>query len=163
VPTDFSECSRQALRYAVPLAREFDASIYLLFVVQVNYPSAEVIDVNLPKLEAELREQGERQLRTLLERDIGGQVPAQAVVRTGQPMDEILHAAETLDIDLIILSTHGRTGLAHVFLGSTAEKVVRHARCPVFIVREKEHEFVPPLRTRLYERETESPALPHHD
>ena len=163
VPTDFSECSRQALRYAVPFARQFDASIVLLFVAQVNFPGAEVIDVNVARLETELRVSGERQLKALLEREIGGAVPARAVVRTGQPVSEILHVAETMDIDLIVISTHGRTGLAHVFLGSTAEKIVRHAKCPVFVVREKERDFVPSLNARRYEGNEETKVLPQHD
>ena len=68
-------------------------------------------------------------------------MPFNAVVREGEPHSEIVAAAEELATDLIVLSTHGRTGIAHVFLGSTAEKVVRHAGCPVLIVREREHEF----------------------
>jgi hypothetical protein len=73
--------------------------------------------------------------------------------------------AEIMDIDLILISTHGRSGLAHVFLGSTAEKVVRHAPCPVFVVREKEREFVlakdaaTEKRTHEINSDTESPQL----
>jgi universal stress protein A len=69
-------------------------------------------------------------------------VPSRAVVQTGNPELAIVDAAKELGIDLIILSTHGRTGLSRVLLGSTAEKVVRHAGCPVLIVREHEHEFI---------------------
>ena len=57
------------------------------------------------------------------------------VVRDGKPFQEICHAAETLGADLIVLTTHGHTGLKHVWLGSTAERVVRHAKCPVLVVR----------------------------
>jgi len=64
------------------------------------------------------------------------------LVRYGTPFAEIADAARTLKADLIILTTHGYTGLKHVFMGSTAERVVRHAPCPVLTVREKEHEFV---------------------
>jgi nucleotide-binding universal stress UspA family protein len=64
------------------------------------------------------------------------------LVRYGTPFAEITDAARTLKADLIILTTHGYTGLKHVFMGSTAERVVRHAPCPVLTVREKEHEFV---------------------
>ncbi len=72
-------------------------------------------------------------------------VRAQAVVRVvrqGEPYLEILSVARELGMDLIILSTHGRTGLARVLMGSTTEKVVRHADCPVLVVREHEHEFL---------------------
>jgi nucleotide-binding universal stress UspA family protein len=65
------------------------------------------------------------------------------LVRFGRAFHEIAHAAETLKVDLIIISTHGYTGLKHALLGSTTERVVRHASCPVLVVRPCEHEFVP--------------------
>src|SRR5438046_2829865 len=64
------------------------------------------------------------------------------LVRFGKPFQEICDAARGLKVDLIVISTHGYTGLKHAVLGSTAERVVRHAPCPVFVVREQEHEFV---------------------
>jgi Universal stress protein family len=69
-------------------------------------------------------------------------VPVNLQVRIGRPFHEIVTLAEALHIDLIIVATHGHTGLKHVFLGSTAERVIRHAPCPVLVVREKEREFV---------------------
>ena len=69
-------------------------------------------------------------------------VRGQALVRLGQPHREITEAAKELHVDLIVLATHGYTGLKHAFLGSTAERVVRHAPCPVLTVREREHDFV---------------------
>jgi len=92
-------------------------------------------------VDAELVQAAKSELHTL-RRTVDDEVPSEAVLRVGNPHVEIIEAAEELGIDLIILSTHGRTGLAHVFLGSTAERVVRHAGCPVLIVREHEHEFV---------------------
>lgn len=73
---------------------------------------------------------------------LGDVVRSNIVVRTGSPGHEIIEAAQELNVDLIILSTHGRTGLERFILGSTAEKVVRRAGCPVLIVRENEHEFI---------------------
>jgi nucleotide-binding universal stress UspA family protein len=64
------------------------------------------------------------------------------VVRLGHPYQEITDAARELKVDLIVISTHGYTGLKHVLLGSTAERIVRHAPCPVLTVREKEQDFV---------------------
>jgi len=64
------------------------------------------------------------------------------LVRFGKPFQEICDAARGLKVDLIVISTHGYTGLKHAVLGSTAERVVRHAPCPVLVVREQEHEFV---------------------
>jgi nucleotide-binding universal stress UspA family protein len=88
-----------------------------------------------------MREAGKKQLETL-RRTIDAEIPSKTLLRVGSPQVEIINAAKESGIDVIILSTHGRTGLAHVFLGSTAERVVRHAGCPVLIVREEEHEFV---------------------
>ena len=144
VPIDFSECSRQALRYALPLARQFRASVTLLYVVQVYFPSPEAADLHLSALEEKLRRSGEKELDRMLREEVGNQVPADKLVRTGQPYVEIVDAARANDIDLIIISTHGHMGLTHACLGSTAEKVVRFATCPVFVVREKEREFVAP-------------------
>ena len=69
-------------------------------------------------------------------------IGAEALVRAGQPYYEITTAAKELDVDLIVITTHGRTGLKHALLGSTAERVVRHAPCPVLTVREREHDFI---------------------
>ncbi|MCF6154532.1 MAG: universal stress protein [Candidatus Brocadia sp.] len=66
------------------------------------------------------------------------------IIMRGTPFLEIIRAARKYDIDLITIATHGRTGFSHVFLGSTAEKVVRHAPCPVLCVKHPEHEFVVP-------------------
>ena len=70
-----------------------------------------------------------------------GMKPVQSIVRTGLPAQEIVEAAKQFDVDLIIIATHGYTGWKHFAIGSTAERVVRAAPCPVMVVREKEHEF----------------------
>jgi universal stress protein A len=75
-------------------------------------------------------------------KDLPGDLNKTTLLRSGRPAYEIVEAAKRLDTDLIIISTHGHTGLKHVFLGSTAENVVRYAPCPVLTVREHEHEFV---------------------
>ena len=144
VPTDFSECSRKALQYALPFARQFGASITLLHVVQINYSGAEFAPVDYPLLERQMLETGEKQLGELGRITLPEDVLGHTVVRLGRPALEIAETAKKEEIDLIIMSTHGRTGLKHVFLGSTAENVVRHAPCPVLTVREHEHEFVRP-------------------
>ncbi len=136
VPVDFSDCSRKALQYAIPFARQFGGELTLLFVVQ-PYPS--VPDIG--PLDAESTQEAEEHLEAVC-KTVDPEVPCKPVLRTGNPHLEIIDAAKELDIDLIIISTHGRSGLEHVLLGSTAEKVVRHAGCPVLIVREHEREFV---------------------
>lgn len=136
VPVDFSHCSKKALKYAIPFAEQFDAELTLLHLVQRYVESAEALVVPV-----ESAEDIQKDLETL-RATIGDAVPSRALVRMGDPAVGIIAVAKELKIDLIILSTHGRTGLERVLLGSTAEKVVRHAGCPVLIVREHEHEFV---------------------
>lgn len=143
VPVDFSDCSKKALQYAIPLAKQFGAAITLLHVVQVNYASGpEFGTIDFPLLESDLRKSAQTQLAALVEKEISGQVPHQTEVCVGAEAAEIVQAAKELESDLIIISTHGRTGLRHVFLGSVAENVVRLAPCPVLVVREHEREFV---------------------
>lgn len=141
VPIDFSERCQKALRYAAKFAEQFGSDVTLLHVIQpVVYPT----DFGYPPTVVEPSDDGMR-------REVEGRleslakttgIPMQPLIRVGQPYHEIATAAEELNVDLIILTTHGRTGLQHVLLGSTAERVVRHAPCPVLTVREREHDFV---------------------
>lgn len=143
VPVDFSACSRKALQYAIPLAREFGAAIALIHVVHVNYAAGpEFGAMDFPLVEADLRKNAEGELAKLAAAEIQGQVAFVCLVRSGLEVIEIVDAAKKLESDLIVISTHGRTGLKHVFMGSVAENVVRLAPCPVLVVREQEHEFV---------------------
>ena len=142
VPLDFSACSFKALQYAVPFARQSGASLILLNVVQIVYPTGEFGPLEPPLPETELATASQQQLDALIQTHIGSQVPTTTQVRTGQPAEEIVRAASEEEVDLIIISTHGHTGLKHVLLGSVAEHVVRRAPCPVLTVREHEHDFV---------------------
>ncbi len=141
VPVDFSACSKKALQYAIPFARQFGAELTILYVVQPFLPVPEMVTVDLATIESQMRQTGEQQLAAL-KATVDESVDCKTALRVGNPHGEIIEAAKTLGSDLIILSTHGHTGLAHVFLGSTAERVVRSADCPVLVVREKEHDFV---------------------
>jgi universal stress protein A len=141
VPVDFSDCSSKALQYALPFAKEFEASILLLHVVTPFLPPAEMAMVDVSEIELKMRESGARELAAL-RAAVEKEAPVETALRVGRPDTEIVRAAKELDADVIVLSTHGRTGLAHMFMGSTAEQVVRRAGCPVFVVREREHEFV---------------------
>jgi nucleotide-binding universal stress UspA family protein len=143
VPTDFSDCSKKALQYALVLAKRHEAAITLLYVVPApNYASAEFGPIDYASLESEMRTSGDKQLSALSVDELRGEVSGDTVVRTGAPAVEIIDVAEGLPADLIVISTHGHTGLKHVFLGSVAEHVVRHAPCPVLVVREREREFL---------------------
>jgi nucleotide-binding universal stress UspA family protein len=142
VPIDFSDCSKKALQYALPLASEHEAALTLLYVVPPAYGAGEYGGINYAQLEASMRQDGEKALAKLAASEVRGDVPADTLVRVGSPSREIIETAKDLPADLIVLSTHGRTGLKHVFLGSVAEHVVQRAPCPVFVVREREHECV---------------------
>jgi nucleotide-binding universal stress UspA family protein len=142
VPIDFSGCAKKALQYAIPLAQEHEAAITLLYVVPTNYGLGEYGGIDYASLEGEMRASGEKQLAKLVVDEVRGEVPADTLLRAGSPAAEIIEVAKSLGADLIVISTHGRTGLKHVLLGSIAEHVVRHAPCPVLVVREHEHDFV---------------------
>ena len=142
VPIDFSWPSKKALEYALPFARQFGAKITLVFVLEppvytgdIGYVPLEVDDGGSLKAASE-------KLAELASQAIDPGLLDKTLVRTGRPFQEIADAARELDADLIIIATHRYTGLKHVFLGSTVERVVRHAPCPVLTVREEEHEFV---------------------
>lgn len=141
VPVDFSDCSKKALAYAVPFAKQFGAEIVIIYVVQPYPPVPEMTAVDFDAILTQARKGGEGELAKLRE-SITDDVTIKTVLRVGRPDLEIVRAADELNADLILLSTHGRTGLGRVFLGSVAEHVTRYAHCPVLTVREREHEFV---------------------
>src|SRR5262249_9594727 len=143
----FSKYSQVALTYAVALAEKFGAELHLLHVVQdlaVFIPDAVAVAPPIaPPLEqftAAAREALERVVREngLEQRTVHREI------REGTPFYEIIRFAREQDIDLIVMGTHGHSGLAHMLLGSVTEKVVRKAPCPVLTVRHPEHEFVHP-------------------
>lgn len=137
VPIDLSETSAQALPYASALARQFDAKIILLYVIEPVAISPVFWDLlPLPENTDQTAELAVKAQLDQLGREVfAAEVPARTLVANGVPHEEITKAAKSLGADLIILSTHGHTGLKHVLLGSTAERVVRHATCPVLVVR----------------------------
>lgn len=140
VPLDFSAHALRALRYAAGLARLFQSELVLLHVTEpVVYPS-DFGYAPLPTNEFEetFRRDAQDRLTELAKAQLADGVKAEPVLRLGKPYVEITTAARELGADLIVITTHGYTGLTHVVLGSTAERVVRHAPCPVLVVREPE-------------------------
>jgi len=138
--TDFSESARHAQRYAMALAETFGATLHALHVVseEAFVPAPEL---QLRWLETET-DRARKQLHADLGRmPIGGQ-PAVLVVQTGHTVHEIIKYASEHEIDLMIVGTHGRTGLSHLLIGSIAEKVVRLATCPVLTVHPSDHPFI---------------------
>jgi len=146
LPTDFSNYSAAATKYACELATKFDAELHLLHTLEVHLASAPSFGMGLalPKYINESRAAAEKSLAGVLDpKWLTGRRVIQAVVE-GFPKVEIIHYARKQNIDLIVLSTHGRTGLSHMIMGSVAENVVRTAPCPVLTVRPEGHQFVMP-------------------
>ncbi len=142
VPVDFSAPSQEALSFARRLARSFGAGITLLHVVETTavapFPEMPAyLDYSSEDLDA-----AKRDLRALAAEISDDAKTVRAVVRNGLAAHEIVEAAKELDSDLIVIATHGYTGWKHFCIGSTAERVVRTAPCPVFVARAKEHDLV---------------------
>lgn len=156
VPTDFSEYSAEAMKYACALAEKFDAELHLLHVLEMHVSSTPVFAGGLA-LSPHVQESREAAEKSLLHIASGRQAIRATVV--GPPFLEILRYARDHQIDLIVMGTHGRSGLAHVLLGSVAERVVRKSFCPVMTVRHPKHEFVMPF-DRLPARQVQDASEP---
>ncbi len=137
VPIDFSEHSKNALKFAVSFAKHFKSELLLLYVVEPTIYPADFSfgQVAVPNIENELRERGRIELEQLAINHIGDELQSKTFVLTGKPFLEIINTALDMEVDLIIIATHGHTGVEHILFGGTAEKVVRKAPCPVLIVR----------------------------
>lgn len=138
VPIDFSNFSKNALRYAVNFAKIFNSKIFLVYVVEpVIYPSDfSMGQVTFPVNDLEMNVRAKDELNNLAKAEIVAEIEVETIIKTGKPFVEINETASELDIDLIVIATHGHTGMEHLLFGSTAEKVVRKAPCPVLTLRE---------------------------
>jgi len=138
VPIDFSDYSKSALKYAVNFCKNFNAEMILIYVVEpvIYPPDFSMGQIAIPSVNAEWDERARQELDKLAKEEIPDNVPVKTIIKTGKPFLEIIENAGELDVDLIIIATHGRTGVEHILFGSTAEKVVRKAPCPVLTLRE---------------------------
>ena len=135
-PVDFSETSDYALEYALDLARQLGASVTLLHVCQLPAHPMDAGDMfPLEEFENEYMTRFSKQLDELVARHAGKGVELDSRITCGIPYDEINQAADEVSADLVVIGTHGRTGLAHMLLGSVAERVVRTSRVPVLTLR----------------------------
>jgi nucleotide-binding universal stress UspA family protein len=136
VPTDFSEYADDALDYAIELAKTLQARLTVLYVyylpsLALGEVSPVVIDDTLQAMETNARQQAQKALARVLRAGLQGD----SVIVEGTPFQMIIDTAKDKGADLIVMGTHGRTGLSHVLMGSVAEKVVRLAPCPVLVTR----------------------------
>lgn len=132
IPLDFSECANQALEYAMTLAKKLQARLTLAHVVYLP----KMVEVDIAPYQEQLEAGAMQAMETNLKRVQDAGLEVDIVTVHGVPFREIVELARDRDVDLIIMGTHGHTGLQHVFLGSVAEKVVRLAPCPVLVVRQ---------------------------
>ncbi len=140
-PTDFSPHAAGALRYAAGLAERLGATLHLLHVlpdVVVPVGPDPTLTPSLPpEYYTETEEQSRLALLKMLDPAGGGIRSSEVAVRWGSPVDAIVAFAADQKIDLVVIATHGRTGLSHVLLGSVAERIVREAPCPVLTIRDR--------------------------
>ena len=135
VPIDFSETSVGALRHAIGLAKQFKASLCLLYVYEPPTFLAGYHTLPITVPDDQVMQKARIQLDSLVPPEGEPGLPLQSFVRRGKAFDEIVKFAQEQAVDLIVISTHGYTGLKHTLMGSTAERVIRHAQCPVLVVR----------------------------
>ena len=136
VPTDFSEYADYALDYAIELAKTFQARVTVLYVyylptLALGEVSPAVIDETLEAMETNARQQTQKALARVLNAGLQGD----SAIAEGVPFQMIIDTAKDKSADLIVMATHGRTGLTHVLMGSVAERVVRMAPCAVLVTR----------------------------
>lgn len=139
VPLDFSAYSKQALAYATAYASKFGASLYILHVIEEQLHPAYYVtgDVSIFKLIPDLREKSHTALQQFAGKEIPKNIEHSFHIREGRAHNEIVNFGEEQDADLIVITTHGLSGLDHLLIGSTTEKVVRKAKCPVLAVKAK--------------------------
>lgn len=139
LPTDFSHCAETALPYAAQLARQMKARLLCLHVVETVMPAVGYAAVAEPlpvtDIGGQLEETAMRELPKLGARQECAGLEVEELLVRGDAAAEIVRVARERDIDLIVISSHGRTGWGRMIFGSTAESVVRHAHCPVLVVK----------------------------
>ncbi len=138
VPIDFSDYSKSSLKYAINYAKHFNASLILVYVIEpvIYPPDFSMGQIAIPTLGLEMDKRAKDELDKLAEKEIPSGVSVKKVIKTGKPFVEIIETAAEENVDLIIIATHGHSGVEHILFGSTAEKVVRKAPCPVLTLRE---------------------------
>jgi universal stress protein A len=142
VPLDFSRRSLKALKYALPFAARFGSTLHLAHAFEYEYPMSILAAMPLAISESEVARRARRRLQVVAKKHALAVAPENCHTAKGRASDAVCHLARRLQTDLTVATTHGYTGLRHVLLGSTAERIVQHSPCGVLVVREHEREFV---------------------
>ena len=143
-PIDHSDCSKEALKYAVSFAMKEEAKLLLLHIIDIRSFNEELDAISKQIPDEETFERLRVKLLDCIPEEIRDDMDVEAIVIQGIPFAEIISTAKEKEIDMIVIGSHGRTGISHMMLGSVSEKVVRKAPCPVLTVRQPGHEFVMP-------------------
>ncbi len=144
-PTDFSAHSEKAVRFACGLAERFGSELHLVNVLSEIIPAGPdplLMPVMPPQFYQENEDRARETLRSLIQPSWGKPAKIITAVRWGSPVEAIVDYANEHQVDMIVIATHGRTGLSHVLLGSVAERIVREAGCPVLSIRDS-HRVAP--------------------
>lgn len=146
LPTDFSDYSKKALPYAMSFAQRYNACLHVLHVFEQRiHPAFYILDKETPfDLDKGLRDRALDALDEFVYHDLREKINFRCEVAHGKPFVEIINYARDNEIDLIVIATHGLTGLEYMVIGSNTERVVRKAPCPVLSLKDPEHEFVRP-------------------
>ncbi len=138
VPIDFSDYSKNALKYAVNFAKSFGADMTLIYVVEpiIYPPDFSMGQIAIPTISTEWDDRAREELDKLAKTEIPAEVKVKTLIKTGKPFVEIIETATEEDIDIIIIATHGHSAVEKILFGSTADKVVRKAPCPVLTLRD---------------------------
>jgi universal stress protein A len=144
LPTDFSECANYALSYATSMARKFNASLVCVHVVEPMMPAVGYTGLTDPlplaDISEQLEESASRELPKIAGCDECSGLTVDEVIAHGDAATEIVRVAQERGVDLIVIASHGRTGLGRILFGSTAESIVRHAPCPVLVVKRRQQD-----------------------
>ena len=142
VPVDFSKESLLAAKFAASMAEEYKTTLHVVHIVEPIHPSVRNYVPDFEAFQKQMMDRATEDLQSAVPQSIKDRIKVEEHLEIGHPHHTIVDKAKELGVDVIVIATHGRTGLGHVLLGSVAEKVIRHAPCPVFVVRNPKDKYV---------------------
>ncbi|MCG8607276.1 universal stress protein [bacterium] len=142
-PTDFSENSMVALDHAIFWAQAYRATLCLMHAInkQIWYDSFLLSSFKMGEIESRATDSVQKRISELIAKSVPKKIRTEVLVQFGVPFSEIIKAAQKRQIDMIVMGAHGRSGMSGMLIGSVAEKVVRHAPCPVLTVKHPKYKF----------------------
>lgn len=136
LPTDLSEASLSAAEYAFDLAGKYNARVHILHVLEKTPPILTIrsLDLSEEKIVKSIEKEAKESLKKIIERIADDEADIVSVIVKGIDHEEIVKYSKEQKIDMIVIATHGRTGIMYTLLGSVAEKVIRYSKCPVLVI-----------------------------